>query len=132
MPQIRILVLLALLFASGPLQWSYVNTRFTLSDSIPSWLGLIVLAVVFLIAVAYGRDQRHPTPILVLEGFLAFVLAIVPPLVWLGVAIESGSGVMQTWSRAMGGTSGAAYAQVLALVWLMTAIRTFRGQRRHG
>lgn len=126
----RILVLLALIFASGPLQWNYVNNRFTLEDSALTWLGLVALAVVFVVAVGYGRDRRHATPVLVVEGVLALVLAAVPPLVWLGLAVESGSGLLQTWSRAMGGTSGAAYAQVLAVVWLVTAVRTFRAQRR--
>lgn len=126
----RILVLLALLFASGPLQWNYVNNRFTLEDSALTWLALVALAVVFVVAVGYGRDRHHATPVLVVEGVLALVLAAVPPLVWLGIAVESGSGLLQTWSRAMGGTSGAAYAQVLAVVWLVTAVRTFRAQRR--
>ncbi len=126
----RILVLLALIFASGPLQWNYVNNRFTLEDSALTWLALVALAVVFVVAVGYGRDRRHATPVLVVEAILALVLAAVPPLVWLGLAVESGSGLLQTWSRAMGGTSGAAYAQVLAVVWLVTAVRTFRSQRR--
>ena len=130
MPIVRIPVLIALLFASGPLQWSYINTRFTLEESLPAWLGLIALAVVFLVVVAYGRDQRHATPVLAVEAVLGFLLAIVPPLVWLGVAVEADVAALQTWSRAMGGTSGAAYAQVLALVWMLTALRTWRSQRR--
>jgi hypothetical protein len=130
MPQLRILVLLALLYVSGPLQWNYVNTRFTLEDSLATWFALVALAVVVVLVIGYGRDRRHPTPVLIIEGIVAFLLAAVPPLVWLGVAVESGSGVLMTWSRAMGGTSGAAYAQVLAVVWLITAVRTFRKQRR--
>jgi len=130
MPIVRIPVLIALLFASGPLQWNYINTRFTLGDSLPSWFALIALAVVFLVVVGYGRDQRHARPVLVVEAVLGLLLGIVPPLVWLGVAVESNAAALQTWSRAMGGTSGSAYAQVLALVWMMTAIRTLRAQRR--
>ena len=130
MPIVRIPVLIALLFASGPLQWNYINTRFTLGESLPAWFGLVALAVVFLVVVGYGRDQRHATPVLAVEAALGLLLAIVPPLVWLGVAVEADTAVLQTWSRAMGGTSGAAYAQVLALVWMMTAVRTLRSQRR--
>jgi hypothetical protein len=130
MPIVRIPVLIALLFASGPLQWNYINTRFTLDESLPSWFGLVALAVVFLVVVGYGRDRRHATPVLAVEAVLGLLLGIVPPLVWLGVAVEADTAVLQTWSRAMGGTSGAAYAQVLALVWMMTAIRTLRAQRR--
>jgi uncharacterized membrane protein (DUF441 family) len=130
MPIVRIPVLIALLFASGPLQWRYINTRFTLEESLPSWFALVALAVVFLVAVAYGRDQHHARPVLAIEAVLGFLLAVVPPLVWLGVAVGSDAAALQTWSRAMGGTSGAAYAQVLALVWMMTAIRTLRAQRR--
>lgn len=129
MALIRIPILMALLFASGPLQWSYINTRFTLGESIPSWLGLVALAVVFLVVVAYGRQQRHATPVLAVEAVLGLLLAVVPPLVWLGISVESDVAALQTWSRAMGGTSGAAYAQVLSLVWMMTAIRTWRAQR---
>lgn len=130
MPIVRIPVLIALLFASGPLQWNYINTRFTLGESLPSWLALVALALVFLVVVGYGRDQRHATPVLAVESVLGLLLAIVPPLVWLGVAAGADTAVLQTWSRAMGGTSGAAYAQVLALVWMMTAVRTLRAQRR--
>lgn len=130
MPIVRIPVLLALLFASGPLQWNYINTRFTIGESLPSWLGLIALASVFLVVVGYGRQQRHSRPVLAIEVVLGLLLAVVPPLVWLGIAIESDVAALQTWSRAMGGTSGAAYAQVLALVWLITALRTWRAQGR--
>jgi hypothetical protein len=130
MPIVRIPVLIALLFVSGPLQWRYINTRFTLEESLPSWFALVALAVVFLVAVAYGRDRHHARPVLAIEAVLGFLLAVVPPLVWLGVAVESDVAALQTWSRAMGGTSGAAYAQVLALVWMMTAVRTLRAQRR--
>lgn len=126
----RIPILLALLVASGPLQWRYAQTRFVFTQdgavsSIPPWLALIALAVVFVLLAGYDRERRHATPILVLELFIAFVIAIVPPLIWAQVAAGA-------WTEAMGGTTGASYAQMLAVVWGLIALRTWRRQRRAG
>ncbi len=127
MALIRIPVLIALLVASGPLQWRYAQTRFVFTQdgavaSVPPWIALIALAVVFIVAAGFRRDQRHATPILAVETLVAFVIAIVPPLIWAQVA----GGV---WTQAMGGTTGASYAQILAVVWMLIAIRTWRAQR---
>lgn len=127
MALIRIPVLIALLVASGPLQWRYAQTRFVFTQdgavaSVPPWIALIALAVVFILAAGFRRDQRHATPILAVETLVAFVIAIVPPLIWAQVA----GGV---WTQAMGGTTGASYAQMLAVVWMLIAIRTWRAQR---
>ena len=127
MALIRIPVLIALLVASGPLQWRYAQTRFVFTQdgavaSVPPWIALIALAVVFVLAAGYRRDQRHATPILVVETLVAFVIAIVPPLIWAQVAGGA-------WTQAMGGTTGASYAQMLAVVWMLIAIRTWRSQR---
>jgi hypothetical protein len=124
----RIPVLIALLVASGPLQWRYAQARFVLTQdgavaSVPPWTALIALAVVFILVAGYRRGTHHATPVLIIEGFVAFVIAIVPPLIWAQVA----GGV---WTQAMGGTTGAAYAQILAVVWLVTVGRTLRSQRR--
>lgn len=128
MSLIRIPALLALLVASGPLQWRYAQTRFVFTQdgavsSIPPWIALIALAVVFILVAGARRDQRHATPVLLLEAFVALVIAIVPPLIWAQVAAGP-------WTQAMGGTTGASYAQILAVVWLMVVVRTFRAQRR--
>ncbi len=126
----RIPVLLALLLASGPLQWRYAETRFVFTQdgavsSVPPWLALVALAVVFILVAAAGRERRHATPLLVLELLVAFVIAIVPPLIWAQVAAGA-------WTEAMGGTTGASYAQMLAVVWGLIAVRTWRTQRRAG
>jgi hypothetical protein len=128
MALLRIPVLIALLVASGPLQWRYAQTRylFTLDgalSSVPLWAALFALAVVFIVVAGYRRDQRHATPLLALEVLLAFIIAFVPPLIWAQV-----SG--RVWTQAMGGTSGTAYAQILAAVWLVAAFRTLLAQRR--
>lgn len=128
MSLIRIPALLALLVASGPLQWRYAQTRFVFTQdgavsSIPPWIALIALAVVFILVAGARRDQRHATPVLLLEAFVALIIAIVPPLIWAQVAAGP-------WTQAMGGTTGASYAQILAVVWLMVVVRTFRAQRR--
>jgi hypothetical protein len=130
MALIRIPVLVALLLASGPLQWRYAQTRFVFTQdgavaSVPPWLALIGLAVVFILAAGYRREERHATPILGIEMLIAFVVAIVPPLIWAQVAGSA-------WTQAMGGTTGASYAQMLALVWFLIALRTLRAQRRAG
>jgi hypothetical protein len=130
MALIRIPVLIALLLASGPLQWRYAQTRFVFTQdgavsSVPPWLALIALAVVFILVAGSQRDRRHATPILALELVVAFVIAIVPPLIWAQVAGG-------TWTEAMGGTTGASYAQLLAVVWFLLALKTLRTQRRSG
>jgi len=129
MSLVRIPVLLAILVASGPLQWRYAQQRFVFTAdgavaSVPPWLALIAVAIVFILLAGYRRDQRHATPILLLEALVALVITLVPPLIWAQVA-----GGM--WTQAMGGTTGASYAQMLALVWFLIAVRTMRGQRRN-
>lgn len=128
MALIRIPVLLALLVASGPLQWRYAQARFVFTQdgavsSVPPWIALMALATVFILVAGFRRDQRHATPILLLEAVVAFVIAIVPPLIWAQVAAGP-------WTQAMGGTTGASYAQILALVWLLIVVRAFRARRR--
>lgn len=125
----RIPVLLALLVASGPLQWRYAQTRFVFTQdgavsSVPPWLALVAVAVAFIVVASARRDERHATPLLALEALVAFIIAIVPPLIWAEVAAGA-------WTEAMGGTTGASYAQILAVVWLLVVIRTLRGQRRN-
>lgn len=128
MKLVRIPVLLALLILSGSLQWEYSLQRMRLNEegivgSLPYWLGLVAVAVVFILVVGASRDERNPAWLLTIEGFLATVIALVPPLVWADVL---GQGL---FLDAMGGTTGAVYAQVLAVVWLVTVVRTARGQR---
>lgn len=126
---IRIPVLVVLLVLAGPLLDQYSRERMRLNAegivaSIGPWLLLMVLAAVFLIAVAAQRDERHAGWLLTLEGVIAAVIAVVPPLVWF---LALGLGIV---SKAMGATSGAAYAQVLAVAWLVTVVRTGRHQRK--
>lgn len=128
MSLIRIPVLLAILVASGPLQWRYAQQRFVFTAdgavaSVPPWLALIAAAIVFILVASYRRDQRHSTLVLVLEAIIALVITLVPPLIWAQVA----GGV---WTEAMGGTTGASFAQMLTLVWFLIAVRTVRAQRR--
>ncbi len=128
MSLIRIPALLAILVASGPLQWRYAQQRFVFTAegavaSVPPWLALMAVAVVFILAAGYRRDQRHATVLLIGEALIALIIALVPPLIW---AQATGS----IWTEAMGGTTGASYAQMLALVWLLIALRTLRAQRR--
>jgi hypothetical protein len=128
MALIRIPVLLALLLASGPLQWRYAQTRYVLTldaaiSSLPSWLALMALAAVFIVATGFRRDRHHATAILVVEALVGLLIVIVPTLIWSQV-------LPGPWTQAMGGTTGAVYAQMLGLVWVMSVVRTFRSQRR--
>jgi hypothetical protein len=132
MALIRIPVLIVLLIASGPLQSRYAPTRylFTLDGAISSlrpWLALMAVAVAFLLAAGSRRDRRHATPVLVLEGLLALLIVIVPPLVWSQLGSSLGA---KLWAGAMGASSGEAFAQMLALVWLLIVVRTGLQQRR--
>jgi hypothetical protein len=125
---VRIPVLLALILLSGPLQWEYSLQRMRLNEagivgSMPYWLGLVAIAVAFIVIAGAARTERNPGWLLGIEGFLAAVIALVPPLVWaqvLGVGL---------FLDAMGGTTGAVYSQVLAVVWLVSVVRTGRSQR---
>jgi hypothetical protein len=126
---LRIPVLIAILVASGPLQERYARQRFVFTadgavSSVPPWIALMAVAVVFILAAGYARSRRHAAPVLVLEIIVALVISIVPPLIWAQVA---GAG---PWTSAMGGTTGASYAQILALVWLLIVVRAWRDQRR--
>jgi hypothetical protein len=128
MSLIRIPVLIAILVASGPLQWRYAQKRFVFTAegavaSVSPWLALMAVAIVFILIAGFRREQRHATPVLIGEALIALVIALVPPLIWAQVA----GGV---WTEAMGGTTGASYAQMLALVWFLIALRTLRAQRR--
>jgi hypothetical protein len=130
MALVRILVLVALLVASGPLQSEYARTRFVFTQdgaisSVPPWLALIALAVVFILAAGARREQRQPTALLIIELVVAVLIAIVPPLIWAQV-------LPGLWTEAMGGTTGASYAQMLAVVWAMLVVRTMRSRRRAG
>lgn len=130
MALVRILVLVALLVASGPLQSEYARTRFVFTQdgaisSVPPWLALIALAVVFILAAGARREQRQPTALLIFELVVAVLIAIVPPLIWAQV-------LPGLWTEAMGGTTGASYAQMLAVVWAMLVVRTMRSRRRAG
>jgi hypothetical protein len=124
----RVPVLLALLLLSGPLQWQYSLQRMRLNQegivgSLPYWLGLVALAAVFIVVAGAARSERNPAWLLGIEGFLAAVIALVPPLVW---AQALGTG---PFLDAMGGTTGAVFSQVLAVFWLVTVVRTGRSQR---
>jgi hypothetical protein len=129
MQLLRIPVLIAILVASGPLQERYARQRFVFTadgavSSVPPWVALMAVGVVFILAANYGRERRHSTPVLLLEGFVAVLIALVPPLIWTQVA---GTG---PWTVAMGGNTGASFAQILALVWLLLVVRTWRDRRR--
>jgi glucose uptake protein GlcU len=128
MKLVRIPALLALLILSGPLQWEYSLQRMRLNadgitGALPYWMGLVAVAVVFIVVAGAARTERNPGWLLGIEGFLAAVIALVPPLVW---AQALGTG---PFLDAMGGTTGAVYSQVLAVFWLVTVVRTARGQR---
>jgi hypothetical protein len=128
MKLVRVPVLLALLLLSGPLQWAYSLQRMRLNEdgivgSLPYWLGLVAIAVVFIVVAGAARTERNPGWLLGIEGFLAVVIALVPPLVW---AQALGTG---PFLDAVGGTTGAVYSQVLAVFWLVTVVRTGRAQR---
>lgn len=128
MSLIRIPALLAILVASGPLQWRYAQQRFVLTvdgavASVPSWLALVAAAIVFILVAGYRRDRRHSTLVLSLEALIAVLITIVPPLIWTRIPSSA-------WVEAMGGTTGASFAQMLALVWFLIIVRTLRDQRR--
>lgn len=126
---IRIPVLLLLLLGSGSLQWEYAQQRFRLNqegmlDGMVPWLGLVAVAIAFLVVALRARDVRHSGWVLTLEGILAFLIAFVPPLIWTQLVGN------RTVVEAMGGNTGAAYAQVLAIAWLVIVVRTARQQRK--
>ncbi len=126
---IRVPALVLLLLLAGPLLRQYSQQRMRLNAegivaSLGPWILLIVLAAVFLLLVLAQRDEAHRGWLLTLEGVVAAVIALVPPLVWF---LALGLGPV---AHAMGATTGAAYAQVLATAWLVIVIRTGLRQRR--
>jgi hypothetical protein len=126
MALVRIPVLLALLVASGPLQWRYAQTRFVFTQdgaisSVPPWLALIALAVVFIVVAGAGVEQRHAD-----GAARRRARRRVPDRD--RAAADLGAGRCRAWTEAMGGTTGASYAQMLAVVWAMLVVRTMRSR----
>ncbi len=128
-PIVRIPLLVVVLLAGGPLLRMYSQQRMRLNPegmiaSLGPWLLLVALAVVFLAVTFAGRDQRHPAWVLAIEYVVAGLFAVVPPMLWY---LVFGLGIV---ADAMGSTTGSAYAQVLAVAWLVVAVRTGRRQRK--
>ncbi len=126
---VRIPVLVALLLAAGPLLKQYSLLRMRLNQegmvaSLGPWILLVVIAAVFVVLVLAHRDGRHGTWLLTGEIVVSAIIVLVPPLVWLQVTGRN------LFSDAMGASTGAVYAQVLAIAWLVVAVRTLRTQRR--
>jgi len=128
---LRIIVLVGLLLASGPLQWRYGLERMRINQegmisALPLWLALMGIAAVFVVVAIAGREQRTHAALLSLEGVIAAVLSLVPQLVWAQLV---GPGL---FLDAMGGTTGMAFAPVLTVVWLVIVVRAGLAQRRRG
>lgn len=123
---IRIPVLLALLLAGGLLLPRYIREvmAFDVVGGLGPWLLLVVLAIVFVLVATADRTARQPGWLLTIEIVIAAIIALVPQIVWAQVL---GANLV---TDALGGRSGSVFAQMLAIVWLVTAVRTLTRQRR--
>lgn len=123
---IRIPALIVLLLAGGVLLPRYMREvmAFDVVGALGPWLLLVVVAVVFVVVATAERDHRNPGWLLTIEIVLAALLVLVPQIVWaqvLGVNLVT---------DALGGRTGSVFAQMLGVVWLVTAVRTLGRQRR--
>jgi len=123
---IRVPVLLVLLLAGGLLLPRYTREvmLFDVVAAIGPWLLLVAIAVIFVVIATTGRDHHHPGPLLTVEIVISGVLVLAPQIVWAQLL---GANLV---TDALGGRSGNVFAQILAVVWLVAAVRTLTGQRR--
>lgn len=103
-------LLMVLWSAAGPAE---AKTRaiahVSLEDYRLAWALIALLSLVFVVVMLGGRRRRHPWVVLAVEGAVAGVVALVPPLDWV-----TWFGVGGSWVTAMGG----GFAQALAMAWL--------------
>lgn len=91
------------------------------------WMLGVGLAMVTMIVVLIGRASPQPRTVLAVEGVVAGLLALVPPPAWV---VWLGLGPLTT---ALGGSSGRAFVQGLAIAWLAVVLVTAarRPEPRH-
>jgi hypothetical protein len=107
----RIPALLMLLWAAArPAEAkSRAIARVSLEDYRLAWALLALISLAFVVVMLAGRRRWHPWVVLAVEGAVAGVVALVPPIDWV-----TWLGVGGSWATAM----GAGFAQGLAMAWL--------------
>lgn len=126
---LRPVLLLGVILVSGPLLRSQLQPL-AVGDGpdLTWWPGLVAVMIVFAVVTVVGRERRALPAALAVEGVVAAVLVLVPPIqwvVWFGV---------NAFTHATGGTGGpVGLMQPLAAMWLAvvasTAIRAARNGR---
>jgi hypothetical protein len=121
-------LLLVLLLAAGAQTGTLTRHTARLDTALVwgPWLLMLGLGAAFAVVALLGRGVRQPWPALLVEGTAAGVLALVPPVMWI-------AWFRVTWfSRIVGGDTGVAFVQALALVWLVAVVlaagRQLRGK----
>jgi hypothetical protein len=84
-------------------------TRVAPEDYRLAWALIALLSLAFVVAILTDRRRWHPWAVLAVEGAVAAVVALVPPIDWV-----NWFGVGGAWVTAMGG----GFAQALAMAWL--------------
>ena len=88
------------------------------------WLLMLGCGAAFAVVAVTGRQVRHPWAVLLVEMVVAGVLALVPPVLWV-------LWLRFVWfTRVLGGDTGNAFVQALALVWLVAVVLTAGRQLR--
>lgn len=121
---LRIPLLVVLLAAATVPEQEFFRafTRLELDAARQPWFLIVVSGLAFVAVSLWGRTNRHPPGLLAVEGLVAAVLGLVPPMVWVqwfGVGLF------------LGVATGNMFVHALALAWLgvvlATAIRQARG-----
>lgn len=124
---LRIPVLLGLLLSSRPLvmQGTRAAVRVETEGVWQVWWWLVLLAMAFVVVALLGRRRPHRAAVLTLEGLIAAVLGLVPPvqwLMWFGI---------NWFTEATGAVTGLiAPMQLLSIVWLGIVVMTGLAQAR--
>ena len=126
----RIVGLIALFALVGSLSGAYAEEGFRAGtgrpyEPWPIWVALVPSAGALVAVALLGRERHHPPATLAMEGLLAAVLGLIPPIQWFrwfGVnAFVEAAGFHQ---------SDVTFLQPLAIAWLVivgvTAVRQVR------
>jgi hypothetical protein len=125
---LRIPALVGLLLAAGT-QLGALHRHLTVLETAllwGPWLLMLGCGAAFAVVAVAGRQARHPWAVLLIEVVVAGVLALVPPVLWV-LWLRLG-----WFTRVMGGDTGNAFVQALALVWLVVAVLTVGRQLLRG
>jgi len=122
----RVPVLIGLLLAVAQVQEPYMAawSRLEIGESRSLWLLMLVLAAAFVAVSLADRQRPHSWSVLALEGVIAAIVGLIPPVQWIMWFDIS------TVTELVAATTPTVIVPVLAIAWLVTVVMTFVRQVR--